>query len=287
LKAGILMHPAIKRKHNRGFTLIEIIIAFAILGIVTAMFFSFFVFGNNTYKLGTEQYDVQSDIRTSSDYIVESVRFSTSVSLIPMTTPLTKDADFNYLYVQDGNIYSYVWNGSSHDFKKIGSGITSASFTGAVENNKTVLSVLLQGNKGEQDYTITTETELPNLSLKGQTLDSSGQVIKYSSSMDYAYDGPTEAPSTSPSPSPSTSPSPTSTPLVTAVTVTFSAPGNNYSVKFNGADIAVSGSPPRDFVISGVPVNADYDYEIKKGSNTVTGTLTVEEEDMKFMIPDL
>lgn len=58
----------------KGFTLIELIVTIAILGIVLASVGQFFSFNLRTYSKGEKLAQVQFDVRMASDYITSELR---------------------------------------------------------------------------------------------------------------------------------------------------------------------------------------------------------------------
>lgn len=69
-------------KNNKGFTLIEVILAMAILSIVVGIAFSVFSFGNRTFAIGIDSSDSQFNSRFIAGEIAAKVRNATTVTLM-------------------------------------------------------------------------------------------------------------------------------------------------------------------------------------------------------------
>lgn len=69
------------RKNNRGITLVEVILALAILGIVMSLAYGFFSFGNKTFALGNRKYDIQQEVDIASFTITNTFKNVKGISL--------------------------------------------------------------------------------------------------------------------------------------------------------------------------------------------------------------
>lgn len=67
------------RTYKKGFTLIELVIVIAILGIVIYLGFSFFSFGNRSFSRGQDQSSIQHSVRMASRYITDEIRTAKDV----------------------------------------------------------------------------------------------------------------------------------------------------------------------------------------------------------------
>ena len=177
-----------KLKNNKGFTLIEIILVFAILSLVLGMIGSFFVYGLNVFTAGDSQYNAQSQLRIASEYLVENIRFSNSLNLVDKPAnpenPTTLDGEYDYIYVENGVLYHFISDGSTHSLKKITDNITNYEFT----SNINFLKINLFSEDRDQEYNIETEVDLPNLTIKKEVIENnSGAAIKFLSSGNFSY----------------------------------------------------------------------------------------------------
>jgi uncharacterized repeat protein (TIGR02543 family)/prepilin-type N-terminal cleavage/methylation domain-containing protein len=173
----------IRKKH--GFTLVEIIISIAIMGIVLMTIFSFYNFGSNTFIRGKDEYAAQSTARLANDYIFDQLRLATTASL-SNSNPGTLDDDYSYFYVTGGQLYHYKWTGTMHELRTIADSIQSISFGGSSDN--LVVSITVKNNK--QVYNSESNLALPNLKINpNQSITGTGISIKYSKSEEFAYSG--------------------------------------------------------------------------------------------------
>lgn len=102
-------------KNKKGITLIELVIAMALLGIVIAMSFSMINFGNIVTKKSSDEFDIQSSTRLVTEYTNQIARYSTAAFTIPKSSFKENklDEDWNYIGVLDGNIVQYEANPST------------------------------------------------------------------------------------------------------------------------------------------------------------------------------
>lgn len=95
-----------------GFSLIEVVIALALLGVVLAIGYNYFNFGFRSYQTGERQAIAQTGVRTGIDFAVKELRYADTVEL-SNSIPAGLD-DFYYIY-QENNSVIY----QSPDQKKI------------------------------------------------------------------------------------------------------------------------------------------------------------------------
>jgi prepilin-type N-terminal cleavage/methylation domain-containing protein len=97
-------------KKNKGFTLVELIIAMAIIGVVSIMAFSIYMFSTKVYAKGENQSIVQFDARMSADYITKEIRFAYKVEILGTGTviPATVTNDDCYIYKASSGGKEYI-----------------------------------------------------------------------------------------------------------------------------------------------------------------------------------
>ena len=163
-------------KSNRGFTLVEVIVALAILGIVVSTAFSFMGFSRRTLSVSNSQYDIQNDIRLASSYISSETRFATELSIVPYSDVSSgmnsHIAQYSYFYINDGalNQAKYI-NSATYEEHTYGSTISSElnkSFFQSVGTD--TLRIMLTAESDGNSYDVITDINLENFLLSGQTI---------------------------------------------------------------------------------------------------------------------
>jgi len=89
-------------KSKYGFSLIEVMLALSILGIVLAVGYSFFFFGSNSFRIGGAQSNLQRDMRLVSDYITREVRYAVDIE-ITNDTAVLNEGDYHYIYLDSSS----------------------------------------------------------------------------------------------------------------------------------------------------------------------------------------
>jgi len=69
--------------NNKGFSLIELVVTMALLGIVITLGFSILNFGNRAFTSTTEEYELQSSMRLAVEKVNNVVRYSTALFTVP------------------------------------------------------------------------------------------------------------------------------------------------------------------------------------------------------------
>ena len=96
--------------NKKGFTLLELMVAIAIIGVVISMVWSLMIFGNKVYVKEVTDYDIQSKVRVAMSEISDTISQSNAAFAVPDASYL--DAEWNYLAVSnDGTrVVNYIWN---------------------------------------------------------------------------------------------------------------------------------------------------------------------------------
>lgn len=75
------------KKYNKyikkGFTLVELLIAVALITVVIIVSMNMFFFGTNAHKLTFKEYEIQSDVRIATEQVTNIVRYSKAVFGVP------------------------------------------------------------------------------------------------------------------------------------------------------------------------------------------------------------
>lgn len=182
---------------KKGITLIELIIVLAIIGLVIGMAFSLFGFGNNVFKNGSLQFDVQSATRLASQFVTQEARYAADIEIFKTKADAEvggidfEDNDTipvyeNYLYYDNASGAVIKVNKFATVVKNIGTGGVMSFFS--PDPYKT-LNYQITANEGARSYSLGNQVYSLNLSLGtnkaiiGQT--DGGVVIKYRTLSDY------------------------------------------------------------------------------------------------------
>jgi len=69
-------------KNKRGFTLIELVIVLALLGIVLSMIYSPIIFSFKNFDIQNEKANIISDARATMDYLTRAIRKADTVEVV-------------------------------------------------------------------------------------------------------------------------------------------------------------------------------------------------------------
>ncbi|WP_207707730.1 VWA domain-containing protein [Alkaliphilus serpentinus] len=117
--------------NKKGFTLLEVILSLALLGMVILIAVSMLNFSTRAHKTTIDEYRLQSEMRVATEKINEFIRYSTAVFTVPMES-FKEDKlaeNWNYFGVSEDKteIIHYLYNEATgnHDKKII---VTSEAF---------------------------------------------------------------------------------------------------------------------------------------------------------------
>lgn len=151
--------------HNKGFTIIELIIVIPIMLIVMAMAFSFSDFGNRYYKVSNIQMNNQDDVRLVGDYIKKNIR---SAKIISSNETIVKARNINVNYYA----LTYINNHLVKQVKRnsdgtlvsqvtIGDVLTGVTYLTTTDNG--MLKYQVTDNASGQNYSVVYEVTLDNI----------------------------------------------------------------------------------------------------------------------------
>lgn len=155
---------------KKGFTLLELIVVIAILGVVTIALSSLLMYGNKTTAIGNNQFAVQSDARLAMDEIVQELRFAKELTIIDAGVAETEKSTttYNYIYIKNGRIYKSLYDSSSatrSDTILSETVLDSTSQFVKVAGTTDTLKIQIGAKKGDQEFAIDSTLKLVNLSL--------------------------------------------------------------------------------------------------------------------------
>lgn len=158
-----------KLAFKSGFTLIELIVTIAILGIALSMAYSMGTFGNKYFNNGAAKADVQSNIRLAANYITKELRYSSDATLLT-TMPLTPEPTKKYIYIDSGKL-KQRYNGI---IKNVIGGTTTLQFN--IEDNTVFFK--LEGTLKNQTFKLDSKVLLLNIG-SNTLVNGIGTVIAY------------------------------------------------------------------------------------------------------------
>lgn len=122
-----------KKLNNKGFTLVEIIIAISLIGLVATMAGSLVNFSFKAEKKVESEYELQSEVRLAAEVINNAIRNTSVTFLINGNMPSSKVADWNYIGLSSdkSSVVQYIWD---PDLKKHGERILLATKDGRKYN---------------------------------------------------------------------------------------------------------------------------------------------------------
>ncbi|MGE4354462.1 MAG: PilW family protein, partial [Oscillospiraceae bacterium] len=104
-------------KGKRGFTLVEVIVAMALLGMVISIAYSITGVSRKALNNSNDQFDIQNDIRIASSYVSNEIRFATELKIITYSDVTAgmnaHTAGYSYFYIHDGALYQAKYIDSS------------------------------------------------------------------------------------------------------------------------------------------------------------------------------
>jgi len=131
-------------KNRKGFTLVELMIVLALLGVVIMIGFSVFSFGFKNFNAQADNIDNQSKVRHAISDISKEIRKSDATDITISGGTINVGGE---VYTLQGS--NLLKNGNELD-----SGIKS--FNPSKEGNKITLEITSQANRGSE-FTLTSE----------------------------------------------------------------------------------------------------------------------------------
>ena len=141
-----------------GVTLIELIVALAIMSLFLLGLFTFFFFQMNLFDTGTERVHLQHNLRRAAEIITTEIRKATEIELLNFFDPESMENGRNYIYLGgDGN--RAIMNSKEGAIIGItGQVVDQLSFT--VSGNK--LQFTIEGSSGKQSFELNSQIYLLN-----------------------------------------------------------------------------------------------------------------------------
>lgn len=168
-----------KKDSDQGLTLIELVVAIAILSIVMLAIFSLFNVGTKMYKKSNDTVNLQNDVRISLIGTVDEFRYASelkTLSLSEMTNELSNATNHDtYIYFEGTNLIKseYIAATSSRKLTTLASNL-DGSQTYFEPKSSDVLTLKLTSTLSGEAYSINKDVKLINFSTEGKGSTLSG-----------------------------------------------------------------------------------------------------------------
>lgn len=160
---------------QEGFTLIELMVTLALVGLVITGGFSLYFFADRSFLTGQVVADVQADIQIAMQRISEEARLAHSLEIIPVKEAINASSlkeDDHYLFSRDGEVILKTERGErtiigdDRDFAQYGLLFSRVGGEGL----ESVLAIKLSSLNPEVDYTLESDLQILNLRQSGSVL---------------------------------------------------------------------------------------------------------------------
>lgn len=173
-------------KSNKGFTLVEVVLAILLLGVVLTTVFTFFQFGNLTYRNDSEQYNLQKDARLDMDKIISDVQYADQIYIIEdiPTDDEKAYSTYSYIYINEGKLYFSIYDNSAAKRTET-TGMGDYVMLDSCFKKDTLsvdsLYIKLSSEDNNQSYLVDATVKLLNLKIDSNSVQgiSESKVIKF------------------------------------------------------------------------------------------------------------
>ncbi len=179
---------------NRGLSLVELLIALFLLGIVLALGYNYFFFGMNTFNRGEQQADIQQNARLAADFITRSTRIAERLVILEEGYNLDTVMDELNLESEDYYVYHIFEDNGSLWHSRIKEGESESELFEAISGqidfeldfdlgsstpNTLALQITANDQRSDSNFVLDTEILILNLASIEKRSDSSGRAILY------------------------------------------------------------------------------------------------------------
>lgn len=166
--------PKIELKSAQGVTIVELLIALTLLGVVIAMVYSLYLYGMTSFSRGNQQASKQQEARLIGKILSEEIRYAFEVEVLH-NLPVNHRPDDAFILVQDGTVLK-VENGKQI---VLADGIKTSDISLVFDTNASDPKVdfLIVMGSGKDEYELASSIVVLNL---GSTLtDATGSILRY------------------------------------------------------------------------------------------------------------
>lgn len=164
-------------KDYKGFTLLELVIVLALIGIVFSLAPALNLFGIKAFAKSENKSNVQFDARMAADFITREVRYASKVEILT-SAPSTFDDDYCYIYSDlsaDPQVIKYK---DKNGFKIIASFTSLTGLNFKTADHK-VLKYNIDGVYKRESFSIESEVVPLNKSKSDNFVNATGIAIKF------------------------------------------------------------------------------------------------------------
>lgn len=159
-----------------GFTLIELVVTLAILGIVIVTIYSINQFGLRTFAQSSDRAENQFEVRMPADFIAKKVRYANNVEILD-AVPTSTPTGAHEIFLDSGQL-KYREYGS--DSVIIGTqGVSNYSFNIQKKSGTDNMLQYVIGKTGTSNYDLVTDVIVLNVGNAGIAGSQSGIGIRY------------------------------------------------------------------------------------------------------------
>ncbi|WP_461370561.1 PilW family protein [Candidatus Darwinibacter acetoxidans] len=175
-------------KSSNGFTLVELLVTLALLGIVISGGFTVYFFADRSFNSAGQAADVQANMQLAMLNIVEEVRLAHSLEVISnfsKSQPIPADDpdDVHYLFFEDGNVFLRTKLHNRPVLQSDDETTYSIAFGPVVgesgEPLDNMLRITLSSENPRVDYELESEIQILNLRTQGVQAAGPGGAIRF------------------------------------------------------------------------------------------------------------
>ncbi|MDZ7672891.1 MAG: type II secretion system protein [Halanaerobiales bacterium] len=150
------------KNNEDGFTLIELILVIAVIGIITTFLGTPLINGFNFFKQDLNHVNIQEDLRFTSTMIITYTEYAKSISLIDSEPASFASNEICIMLDQSNDTVKYL--DSSGEKRWTESTITDLAFNLIKKDNQqNVLQFSIAGNKDGEAYNLDSQVLLNNI----------------------------------------------------------------------------------------------------------------------------